>query len=150
MQDKRMNMYMEQATCTCGNISAEILLTCDLSSYIPRECDCDFCTKYVAAYISDPAGKLDIKIVNSDQTATYMQGDNLAKLLVCTKCDVLVSVTYTENRKTFGALNSKTLENQEQLSISQRASPKLLSSTEKKKRWREIWFSDVTIGANSA
>jgi len=139
-------MHIEQASCHCGNISVEATFANKLSEYTPRACDCDFCIKNGAAYISDPKGKLNISINHSDETTLYKQGAHLVELLICKNCGVMVSVTYTEEGKFYGGLNSKTLENRDLLAPSQTASPKLLSSQEKIKRWKEIWFPNVTIG----
>lgn len=138
-------MNKEQANCHCGNITAEVTLTADLSAYSPRACDCDFCIKNGAAYISDPKGKLKIHIVEPEQVSRYKQGDNLVELLICRKCGVLVSVSYALEGKVFGGLNSKTLVNRDKLAPSLVASPKLLSSSEKIQRWKDIWFPDVIM-----
>ena len=57
----------------------------------------------------------------------------------------MVSVTYTDKGEVYAGLNSKTLDNRDLLAPSQVASPKLLSSEEKIKRWKEIWFPNVSI-----
>lgn len=138
-------MNIEQASCHCGNISVQATFTNMLSEYTPRACDCDFCIKNGAAYISDSKGKLNIFIKNSDETTFYKQGAHLVELLICKKCGVMVSVTYTDKGEVYAGLNSKTLDNRNLLAPSQAASPKLLSSEEKIKRWKEIWFPSVTI-----
>lgn len=142
-------MNTQNAQCHCGNITAEVTFSNELSSYSPRACDCDFCIKNGAAYISDQQGQLRIKIKNADDTSLYKQGDKLVDLLICSKCGVLVSVSYSDNGKIFAGLNSKTLVNRDQLAPSQKASPKLLSASEKIKRWTQIWFSDVAIDRSS-
>ncbi|MEM7259939.1 MAG: aldehyde-activating protein [Pseudomonadota bacterium] len=138
-------MNTEQASCYCENISVEVVFTDDLSAYSPRACDCDFCIKNGAAYISDPDGKLDITIKDTTEVSWYQQGANLVELLICKTCGVMVAVTYSDNGKRYAGLNSKTLANRDYLASSQVASPKLLSPAEKIKRWKEIWFSRVTI-----
>jgi len=138
-------MITEHAECHCGNISAKVTLSSDLSAYTPRACDCDFCIKNGAAYISDPKGALTVNIKNSDDTSLYKMGERLVELLICKNCGVLVSVSYSDNGKVLAGLNSKTLVNRDSLAPPQVASPKLLSSSEKIERWTQLWFSDVTI-----
>ena len=138
-------MNTESAKCHCGNISAVVTLTKELSEYTPRACDCDFCIKNGAAYISDAEGKLKIDIAKPDETTLYRQGDNLVELLTCKNCGVLVAVTYTDNGTVIGGINSTTLVNRSNLPSSQVASPKLLSSSQKIERWKEIWFPVVSI-----
>lgn len=143
-------MNKEHAGCYCGNISAEVTLTKELSEYIPRACDCDFCIKNGAAYISDPEGSIKIKINQPGETTLFRQGDNLVELLICKICGVLVTVTYTGNNSFIGGLNSKTLVNRSSLPPCQTASPKLLSASQKVERWKEIWFPEISIDRASS
>lgn len=138
-------MNTERAGCHCNNITVEVTLSGDLAEYTPRACDCDFCIKNGAAYVSDSKGKLAVKIRNPEESTLYKQGDNLVELLICKQCGVMVCATYTDGNEIYGTLNSKTLSNRDQLSPSQVATPKLLSPEEKIERWKALWFPDVTI-----
>ncbi len=138
-------MKTERAECYCGNISADVVLSKPISSFTPRACDCDFCTKHGAAYISDPGGKLVIRINNSDQVTSYRQGSGIADFLICKMCGVLVGVTYSYEGISIGSLNSRTLENRNDLNPPQAVSPKSLSDPEKIGRWEQAWFQNVII-----
>jgi len=138
-------LNIEKAKCHCGNISADVGLSKDITEYIPRACDCEFCTKHGAAYLSDPKGSLEIQVDKPEQTTRYKQGSGLVDLLICSVCGVLVAVTYKHNGNLIGGINSRALENLKKLQPSVAASPKLLSDSEKINRWSEIWFSDVSI-----
>ncbi len=143
-------MKTERAECYCGNISADVVLSKPISSFTPRACDCDFCTKHGAAYISDPEGKLVIRISNSDQATSYTQGSCIADFLICRMCGVLVSVTYSCKGISIGGLNSRTLRNRNDLNPPQAASPKMLSGPEKIRRWEQVWFQNVIIEKGNA
>lgn len=138
-------MNKEHAGCHCGNIAAVVTLTKELSEYTPRACDCDFCIKNGAAYISDPEGSIELKIDRPEEVTLYRQGDNLVELLICKNCGVLVAVTWSDNGTVIGGINSTTLVNRSNLPSSQAASPKLLSPAQKTERWKEIWFPVVLI-----
>lgn len=138
-------MQIEKARCHCGNIAADIELTQELTQYTPRACDCSFCSKHGAAYMSDPNGTLRLTIKNPDSVSIYQQGDELVDLYICKTCGVLVAVTFDDNGNLIGGINSKALDNWTALPPAVPASPKLLSPEEKKERWRQIWFSNVTI-----
>ena len=138
-------MSVEYGSCHCGNISAEVTLTRELSEYIPRACDCDFCVKNGAAYISDPAGELHLKISNARDATNYRQGDSLVDLLICKTCGVMMAVTFLHENLRIGGINAHTLNNRNDLPVAQVASPKLLSASEKVQRWTEIWFPKVTL-----
>src|SRR5437762_851279 len=66
--------------CHCGNISIEMTLTQTAASYIPRACDCDFCRKHSAAYVSDPKGSLSIKVKDNDALGAYRQGEQRSRV----------------------------------------------------------------------
>ncbi len=48
--------------CDCGNLSVELELSEPSNSYRPRACDCSFCRKHVAAYVSDPKDRCALKL----------------------------------------------------------------------------------------
>lgn len=141
-------MNTEHAACCCGNIEVTVELSMPTSNYSPRACDCDFCTKHGAAYISDPKGKLAIKVKNSLETLNYKNGSGVADFLTCKLCGVFVVVTFSDKGLLSGSLNSRTLVNREELPQFEKSSPKLLSDIEKVARWEEIWFQNVTIEKN--
>lgn len=64
-------MNTERAGCHCNNIAVEVTLSGDLAEYTPRACDCDFCIKNGAAYVSDAKGKLEVKIRNPEESTVY-------------------------------------------------------------------------------
>ena len=109
----------------------DVVLSRPLASFTPRACDCDFCMKHAASYISDADGKLLIHINNTDLAKSYKQGSGLADFLICSKCGVFVCVIYSYNGITIGSINSRSLENKLDLKQAESASPKLLSDSEK-------------------
>lgn len=48
-------------------------------AYHPRACDCDFCRKHGAAYISDPQGAVRIQVKDAQQLGRYRQGSGIAE-----------------------------------------------------------------------
>ncbi len=129
--------------CHCGNISVTAELTRATTEYRPRACDCDFCRKHGAAYLSDPAGSLRIAIRDARATAAYRQGSGTAEFLVCTTCGVLVAVLYRDDR-IYAALNANAVV--AELAPTQPVSPKQLATDDKVARWRAVWFADVVVG----
>ena len=121
----------------------DVVLSRPLARFTPRACDCDFCIKHAASYISDSDGKLLININNTDTTKSYKQGSGLADFLICSICGVFVCVTYSHNGITIGSINSRSLENKLDLKQAESASPKLLSNSEKIHRWQQVWFQNV-------
>lgn len=143
-------MYRANGGCHCGNVRLDIELTREPGSYHPRACDCDFCSKHGAAYLSDPQGALTIRVRDAPNTAYYRQGSSLAECLICKNCGVLVGVVYRNEGRVYGAVNVKAVEARSSFAAEQPVSPKVLPGAEKIARWRSIWFSNVTISDETA
>ncbi len=139
------NLHTLSGECHCGNINLAITLSKPPSSFQVRACDCDFCSKHGAGFISDVHGSLRIKINHADQLATYQQGSSQADFLVCKKCGVFVAVTFQSDGHLYAAVNSKTINKNVIFGDIVPVSPKLLSALEKADRWKSNWFGDVNI-----
>lgn len=134
-------------SCHCGNIQLELELTRAPETYNPRACDCDFCTKHSAAYLSDPKGSLIIRIKDENKVGKYRQGNAIAEFLICSNCGVLAAVTYENEGRLYGAANAKATQGGKGFGPEQPVSPKTLSADQKMSRWQDVWFPDVTITA---
>jgi hypothetical protein len=135
--------------CYCGNIRIQAHFSQDLATYNPRACDCDFCLKHAAAYVSDPAGSLRIEIRSDFEVNRFRQGSNTAEMLLCRICGVMVGALYRESNRLFGTLNAKALDTRLLFGSEESVSPKLLSAEQKAQRWRDIWFPEVLLEARS-
>lgn len=135
--------------CHCGNVLIEIELKNPPAAYNPRVCDCDFCRKHGASYISDPQGALLIEIKDQCQLGSYRQGSEIAVFLLCKNCGVLVAITFQDNRQLYAAVNSKTIDGDERFGAEKPVSPRKLSGSEKIERWKENWLGNVSIKARS-
>ncbi len=131
--------------CHCGNIALEMEITGKPDSYNPRACDCDFCRKHAASYVSDPHGKLVILVKNETNLSKYRQGSGIADCLVCNICGVLVGVCYEEHGRLYATVNRKTVVNSTDFGAETVVSPRTLNDQDKIQRWKNAWFSDVSI-----
>jgi hypothetical protein len=131
--------------CYCGNIRLDAVLSRDVSAYNPRACDCDFCLKHAAAYVSDARGSLRIQVGNAQEVTRFRQGSNTAEMLLCRSCGVLIGALYREGEHLFGTLNFKALDSRASFGPEQSVSPKTLSADAKVQRWRELWFPNVSL-----
>lgn len=138
-------MHSASSGCHCGNILVDLELTRAPETYNPRACDCDFCRKHDAAYVSDPQGSLAIRIKNERLSGTYRQGSGQAEFLFCRNCGVLVGVLYRNDARLFAAVNAKAVSGGTPFGPEQTVSPKSLSANDKVKRWHDLWFSNVSI-----
>jgi hypothetical protein len=138
-------MHKVTGGCHCGNIIAEVELTAAPDICHPRACDCDFCRKHSAAYLSDPKGSLVIQIKNAAEVATYRQGNGLAEFILCRTCGVLVAVLLRSDVRIHGAVNVRAFEPGVTFADERTVSPKKLSGDEKLKRWQDVWFANVEM-----
>lgn len=131
-----------KGSCHCNNIRLNVSLSLPITSYAPRACDCDFCTKHGASYLSDREGVVSIEVDDKNFLGHYRQGSETADFILCQKCGVLIGVCYRMDHHLFMAVNSKVF-GSTHFGETISASPKKFSKEEKVKRWMEIWFSDV-------
>lgn len=144
-------MSMESApvalrgSCHCGRLGVEFRTSQRPATIIPRACDCSFCSKHGAAYISDPAGSLSVSYSEPDALREYQQGSNAARFLICRHCGVLVAVIFKHDSATYGAVNTGCLDGQAGLGQPLPASPQTLGAEEKVARWLKLWIPDVVL-----
>jgi hypothetical protein len=131
--------------CYCRNIVVELGLSREPGQYEPRACDCDFCRKHGAAYVSDPQGSLRILIRDPSLAGEFRQGNELADMLLCARCGVLIGALYRSEGRVYATINAQAVEGGS-FGMPTPVSPKQLSGENKVARWKKLWFSDVTIG----
>jgi hypothetical protein len=129
--------------CHCGRIRVRAELSQAPGCYSVRACDCDFCQKHAAAYLSDPAGRLYLRFRSQSEVNCYRQGSEAAELLLCAHCGVLVAVRYGAEDNTYGAINVRALEEAPEFGARTPVSPRTLSPAEKIARWKQLWFAHV-------
>jgi hypothetical protein len=143
------SMNMLGGGCYCGNIKFKMFLPQRPESYTARGCDCGFCLKHGASYISDPLGKLEIHVKDTSILGRFRQdsSDN-AEFLHCKRCAVLIGAIHQcpEDEKILGSVNRLAIEKAASLfpNLSS-VSPRLLTKEQKVSRWKEKWFQDVQI-----
>ena len=130
--------YQYVGHCSCGETKILVELSSPIGNYVPRACDCDFCTAREIAYLSEPEGKSEI---HTHQLLNRLkQGSNQAQFLGCANCDSIVAVGYLFNSGFKGAVNATLLNDKDRLQQAVVASPKLLKSDEKVERWQNLWM----------
>ena len=144
-----MNKHIYTGGCHCGNIALVFNSRLCSTEIEPRACDCDFCQKYAAAYVSDPDGSLEVKIQNRDEILCYTQGSGVAIFTICRVCGVLTFVRHNTDGSIYAAINARTLDEFSSFKDPVTVSPRKLSVKEKESRWFEIWIPDVTINEDA-
>jgi len=134
-----------RGSCHCGCLQVEFATRLSPSGINPRACDCSFCRKHGAAYISAPGGRLRIVASSATDLLTYRQGSEAARFQLCGRCGVLVAVTYAQADRLFGAVNAGCLDASIALGPRVAASPQLLGPEQKIGRWLQLWVPDVEL-----
>ena len=138
-------MHSVSGGCHCRNILVEMQLTQVPDRYSPRACDCDFCVKHGAAYVSDPKGFARFRISDENTAGKYTQGDALAEFLLCRNCGVLIGALHRADSRLYATLNAKLFVPAGIFGAQSMVSPKKLPATDKQKRWQELWFANVDV-----
>jgi len=131
--------------CYCGNITFDAAFTRAAGSIEPRACDCGFCSKHAAAWVSDPDGVLRLHARDAALVSRYRQGTETADFLVCRDCGVLVAVYCEDSGRYYAAINRKAIDGSPQFSEETPVSPRRLDKDARVRRWEDIWFRDVRI-----
>lgn len=145
-----MTTHTLHGSCHCRCIRVDVTLPRATASYTPRACDCSFCRKHGASYVSDPTGTLRIHLHDSNALGRYRQGNGLAEFLLCKTCGVLVGVAYEEDGQTFATLNSLVIDGGASFLAPTAVSPQTLGADAKIARWKAFWFADVALSTEAA
>ena len=134
--------------CRCGATVYSIALPKGLDAYVPRACDCDYCTKRQVSYLSAPDAS--IRLQSESAFRREQQGSEQATFLICNACNDLVAVVCEFGDQLLGAVNASLLLHREQLPAPAAVSPKHLKPDEKRSRWTTVWARvDIAAGTGA-
>lgn len=125
--------------CHCGNITLTLATSQEPATVHPRACDCAFCLKHGAGWVSDPEGHLSLHVRDADLLSEYRQGSGSACFLLCRDCGVLVAVVHDDGRGLRGATNARGLDAAASFGEPVGVSPQQLSRDAKVARWSQLW-----------
>ena len=131
--------FVHAGGCHCGAVRWSLATAKALAHFSPRACDCDFCMRHRAAWVSDPEGTL--RLVDRDGSLhRYRQGSGQADFLFCGRCAVLVAVACTDAEGALrAALNRTGFDARDGLGADVVVSPQRLSPDAKRARWLQLW-----------
>lgn len=134
-----MNDDVHDGSCHCGELRLEFATARPLASFSPRACDCAFCKRHRAAWISDHAGHLRI-LATGASLQRYRQGSGQADFLLCRTCGVLVAVVASmADGMLRGAANRNAFDERDAFTDETIVSPQRLAADAKLARWDELW-----------
>ena len=130
---------VHEGGCHCGRVRWSMAVTWSIADVAPRACDCDFCTRHGAAWVSDPQGTLQVR-TRGAALMRYRQGSGQAQFLLCAQCGVLVAViARDEAGHLIGAANRNAFDAREAFAPAVTASPQQLAPGAKLSRWTQLW-----------
>jgi hypothetical protein len=125
--------------CHCGRVRWELTATWTPEDVTPRACDCDYCTRHGAAWVSDPHGALRIR-ARDGALLRYRQGSEQAQFLACSRCGVLVAVVAQDPAgRWLGTANRNAFDARARFAPPVAASPRQLAPDAKLARWTQLW-----------
>src|SRR5574341_2207715 len=96
--------------CHCGNVEVGFETAQPPDSLRLRECGCTFCRRHGSTALTDPAGRLEVRLRDPRQVPRYRFGLRTADFLVCRTCGVFVAAVCTVAGATYATLNANVLE----------------------------------------
>lgn len=126
--------------CHCGALRFRFESPRELGDFTPRACDCDFCTRHRAAWVSDADGGLRVQ-ADGARLRRYRQGSGQAEFLLCVECGVLVAVVARDrDGRWLGAVNRNAFDGRDAFAAATIVSPRQLAPEAKLARWTQVWM----------
>src|SRR3954469_2435772 len=97
--------------CHCGNISFALDWSPDPNEIQARACGCSFCVKHGGVWTSNPTGKLEVTIKDSEQASRYEFGTRTAQFHTCARCGVVPVVTSLIDGRLYAVVSVNAFEN---------------------------------------
>jgi hypothetical protein len=128
-----------QGGCHCGCVRWRMTTALAPEAIAPRACDCDFCLRHAAAWVSDALGRLQVQ-VRGAAMVRYRQGSGQAEFLLCGRCGVLVAVmARSGDGRWLGAANRNAFDERARFAAPTPVSPQQLGPDQKLARWSQLW-----------
>lgn len=97
--------------CHCGNINYQFTWPGSGQRIPVRACECTYCQKRGAVWISNPDGTLDVKVTEPQSMHHYQFGHQTATFHICGRCGIVVMASCDIDDATYAVVNVNTFEN---------------------------------------
>jgi hypothetical protein len=137
--ESAMDALLHEGGCHCGRLRWQFTTAMALADVVPRACDCDYCARHRAAWVSDAAGQLRIH-ASVAKLQRYRQGSGQAEFLLCRDCGVLVAViAHSDDGRLLGAVNRNAFDQRDAFMAETVVSPQRLAAETRLERWSQLW-----------
>jgi hypothetical protein len=141
-----MDRSSHAGRCHCGALRWIFTTAQPLHALVPRACDCDFCTRHGAAWVSDPDGELHVR-ARDGMLHRFRQGSGQAEFLMCRACGELVAVVAQGDSGVIGAVNRNAFDARADFVAETSVSPRMLAPEVKLARWSQVWTpAELSVG----
>lgn len=96
--------------CHCGALRVTFE-TAQVPGQIPlRSCGCSFCRLHGVTAVSDPAGRVELRVSSPELVSRYQFGLRASEFFICRRCGVYVAAVATIDGASYASLNANVLE----------------------------------------
>ncbi len=99
-----------EGRCHCGNLTVTFETAQDAGGIALRDCGCSFCRLHGVTAVTDPAGRLELRVGNPDLVSRYQFGLRASEFYLCRQCGVYVAAVATIDGATYASLNANVLD----------------------------------------
>ena len=96
--------------CHCGNVEVAFETARPPGAIPLRACGCSFCRRHGAVAVTDPAGRLEVRLRRPADVSRYRFGLRTADFLVCRTCGVYVAAVCAIDGALYATLNANVLD----------------------------------------
>lgn len=80
-------MYTLTGGCRCGNFRVVLTFSKPPGEFVARACGCSFCVSRNGRHVSDPAGRVEIRIRDESLWNKHRFGTATCDFMICKACD---------------------------------------------------------------
>ncbi len=99
-----------EGRCHCGALSVAFESNQDPARIPLRECGCSFCRLHGVTAVTDPAGRLELRVSDPALVSRYQFGLRASEFYVCRRCGVYVAAIATIDGARYASLNANVLQ----------------------------------------
>lgn len=96
--------------CHCGNLTVTFETAHEPARIPLRACGCSFCRLHGVTSVTDPAGRLEIRVADAGLVSRYQFGLRASEFFICARCGVYVAAVATIDGASYGSLNCNVLQ----------------------------------------
>jgi hypothetical protein len=107
--------------CHCGALAVTFETAQDPARIALRECGCSFCRLHGVTSVTDPAGRVELRVSSPELVSRYQFGLRASEFYICKRCGVYLAAVATIDGASYASLNANVLE--DRAAFTQRPEP---------------------------